>query len=112
MLIRHVVGALAEVMRFAPVQVEDVRLAVTEACTNVVRHAYRNRQGSLEVSAATGPGGLEVVVVDQGGGIQPRPAKSPGGLGIPLMAAVAAEFEIERSQPRGTRVRMTFAPGQ
>lgn len=111
-LVRHVVGALAEAMRFPAMHVEDIRLAVTEACTNVVRHAYGNGGGPLQVAASTGPGGLEVVVTDEGDGIQPRPMQSAGGLGIPLMAAVAAEFEIDRSRSRGTRVRMTFIAGQ
>ena len=52
-LVRHVVGALAEALHMPPGMVEDVRLAVTEACTNVVRHAYAGRDGALEVEVAS-----------------------------------------------------------
>src|SRR5829696_8393964 len=40
-VVRHVLGALADAVRLAPDLANDMRLAVTEACTNVVRHAYR-----------------------------------------------------------------------
>jgi anti-sigma regulatory factor (Ser/Thr protein kinase) len=106
-LIRHVVGALAEAAHLPVARVHDVRLAVTEACTNVVRHAYPDEPGRLELTAAVGPGGeLTVIVSDDGPGFRPRP---PGtGLGLPLMAAVAHEFEIDRTRERGTQVRMSF----
>lgn len=106
-LVRHVVGALAEAARMPTARVEDVRLAVTEACTNVVRHAYPDPPGRLELSATVTPQGeLTVVVSDDGQGIRPRP--SEGGLGLPLMAAVAHGFEIDSTRARGTRVRMSF----
>ena len=50
-VIRHVLGAFAEAMRLPDDLVEDLRLAVTEACTNVVRHAYPpNVRGPVEIS--------------------------------------------------------------
>ncbi len=107
MLVRHVTGALAEAIGLDPPTVEDVRLAVTEACTNVVRHAYSSGPGRLEVAAVTGDGGLVVMVADDGDGIRPRPFGGTPGLGLPLMAAVAHEFEIQQRR-RGTRVRMSF----
>jgi serine/threonine-protein kinase RsbW len=106
-LIRHVVGALAEAARMPTALVEDVRLAVTEACTNVVRHAYPSEPGELELTAAVGhDGGLTVTVSDDGEGIRPR--LPGGGLGLPLMAAVTQAFEIDRTRKRGTQVRMSF----
>src|SRR5919199_5329183 len=49
-VIRHMLGAFAETLRLPPDLVEDMRLAVTEACTNVVRHAYREDElGSIDV---------------------------------------------------------------
>jgi anti-sigma regulatory factor (Ser/Thr protein kinase) len=109
-LVRHVVGSLAEAARLSPRRVEDVRLAITEACTNVVRHAYPSEPGRLDVVAVAGADGeLTVVVSDEGAGIRPHPHPDGGGLGLPLMAAVAREFEIDRTPEHGTRVRMSFA---
>jgi anti-sigma regulatory factor (Ser/Thr protein kinase) len=110
-LVRHVVGALAEALHMPPGLVEDVRLAVTEACTNVVRHAYAGRDGALEVEVE--PGGadsLTVVVTDHGQGIKPNPSGQGPGLGLPLIAALASQFEIEHEPERGSRVSMCFRP--
>ena len=112
MLVRHVVGALAEATRFSPRAVEDIRLAVTEACTNVVRHAYSGDSGRIEVAAVTDDDGLVVMVIDDGAGIRPHVNGDGPGLGLPLMAAVAHQFEIDQSQARGTRVRMSFRSGE
>ena len=48
-VIRHVLGAFAEALRLPDDLVEDLRLAVTEACTNVVRHAYPPDQTALDI---------------------------------------------------------------
>jgi anti-sigma regulatory factor (Ser/Thr protein kinase) len=89
----------------------DMKMAVTEACTNVVVHAYDD-DGTLEVEMLTGEDGLTIVVRDQGTGIQPRPAEAgtPAlGLGLPLIAALSDAFELRGSAGAGTEVRMTFA---
>ena len=68
----------------------DVKLAVTEACTNCVVHAYPNGSGEnavFEVEADPGEDELLVIVRDYGRGISPN-TESPGlGLGLPLIAA-------------------------
>ena len=69
-----------------------VRLAVSEAATNAVVHAYRESDGQLQVHAHVAAGELVVVVADKGSGLAPRP-DSPGlGLGMPLMATVTSRF--------------------
>ena len=91
--------------------VGDVQLAVSEAATNAVVHAYRERDGHLHVRAHVEGMELIVVVVDTGSGLAPR-ADSPGlGLGMPLMASVTTRFQVV-SQGKGTEVQMAFAlPG-
>ena len=91
--------------------VGDVQLAVSEAATNAVVHAYRESEGHLHVRAHVEGMELIVVVVDTGSGIAPRP-DSPGlGLGMPLMASVTTRFQVV-SQGKGTEVHMAFAlPG-
>jgi serine/threonine-protein kinase RsbW len=108
-LIRRVIGTLAETMRMSLARVEDIKLAVTEACTNVVRHAYPTHPpGVLDVVAVAVGTSLTIVVTDEGGGFQPRADTGGPGLGLPLMAAIAREFEIDQDRAGGTRVRMSF----
>jgi serine/threonine-protein kinase RsbW/stage II sporulation protein AB (anti-sigma F factor) len=91
--------------------VGSVRLAVSEAATNAVVHAYRERAGELQVYAYVADSELVVVVRDTGLGLAPRP-DSPGlGLGMPLMASVTSSFRVV-SDGVGTEIHMAFAlPG-
>src|SRR3954447_26680642 len=69
-VIRHVLGAFAEALRLPDELVEDLRLAVTEACTNVVRHAYSPElPGPVEISIRPSAACVDVVVADYGRGI-------------------------------------------
>jgi len=111
-IVRHALGALGDVCTIDPQTLSDVRLAVTEACTNVVVHAYPDGQeGPMEVTATLMRDELRVVVRDAGGGFDPH-AESPGsGLGLPLIASLAESVEIE-GDGRGTEVRITFRMGE
>ena len=86
-------------------------LAVSEAITNAVLHAYREEQaGPMRVVACAEPDRLVVVVRDYGCGMSPHP-DSPGlGLGLSVIGRLAAELSIERPDDgTGTRLRMSFA---
>jgi serine/threonine-protein kinase RsbW len=88
----------------------DVRLAVTEAVTNVVVHSYRRdpAPGLIEIVVTYDVGELRIVVGDRGHGLVPR-HDSPGlGLGLGLMAEVSDRFEIRNREPSGTEVHMSF----
>jgi anti-sigma regulatory factor (Ser/Thr protein kinase) len=87
----------------------DVALAITEAATNAVLHAYRNGEaGNMRVVACARADGLVIVVRDYGCGMQPNP-DSPGlGLGLSVIGAVAHEVNIERPDDGGTRIRIHF----
>ncbi len=109
-IVRHAFGALGEAYALDTQTLSDIRLAVTEACTNVVVHAYPDGQeGPMEVLATMLGDELTVVVRDEGEGIGPRP-DSPGlGLGLPLIASLAENVQLGRDQEERTEVRMTFA---
>jgi anti-sigma regulatory factor (Ser/Thr protein kinase) len=109
-VVRHVLGALAEALDLPPARTDDMRLAVTEACTNVVRHAYGDGDGdgTIEVIARLKAGALEVTVADSGCGIGRSPDTTGPGLGLPLIAALADSFVIERSASAGSRLVMSF----
>jgi anti-sigma regulatory factor (Ser/Thr protein kinase) len=91
----------------------DIRLAVSEAATNAVLHAYRDRDpGQIRVDArVTDDGCLRIVVEDDGFGPLPRP-DSPGlGLGLPTIASVADAVELSAGKAAGAKLSMTFATG-
>jgi serine/threonine-protein kinase RsbW len=105
---RHAIGGFADVLDVADQTLADVKLAVTEACTNVVVHAYPNGEGPITLRATVDAGVLRVVVADEGRGILPR-ADSPGlGLGLPLIATLAESLELGTGDNEETEVRMTF----
>ena len=108
-VIRHVLGAFAEALQLPDPLIEDMRLAVTEACTNVVRHAYHDGEpGPIDVVIRPNGSKLELIVSDQGAGIGPSPDLAGPGLGLPLIAALADHVEIEHGTSRGSRLAMTF----
>jgi serine/threonine-protein kinase RsbW len=109
-IVRHAFGALGEAYALDTQTLSDIRLAVTEACTNVVVHAYPDgRDGPMEVLATLLGEELTVIVRDEGAGIGPRP-DSPGlGLGLPLIASLAESVQLGRDGDERTEVRMTFS---
>ncbi len=107
-VVRHAFGGLAEALDVPEQLLSDIKLAVTEACTNVVIHAYPDDEGLMEVQAAFGDDVLSVVVRDEGRGVVPR-ADSPGlGLGLPLIATLTESLELGTGDDDATEVRMTF----
>jgi serine/threonine-protein kinase RsbW len=107
-VVRHVLGAFAEALRLPPELVEDMRLAVTEACTNVVRHAYDGEPGPIDVVIRSDGGRLDLVVSDRGRGLDPSADVSGPGLGLPLIAALADSVDLQELPIRGSRLAMSF----
>jgi anti-sigma regulatory factor (Ser/Thr protein kinase) len=109
-VIRHVLGAFAEALRMPDALVQDLRLAVTEACTNVVRHAYPlDEPGPVEVSIQPSDELVSVVVSDRGRGLGTSADTTGPGFGLPLIAAIADRLEVRPAPGGGSRVVMTFA---
>ncbi|HEY3051176.1 MAG TPA: ATP-binding protein [Gaiellaceae bacterium] len=107
--------ALSGLSGFRPLSEEalgDMKLAVTEACTNSVRHGYRNGEGIVEVVYELQPDRLVVEVVDDGPGFDAAGDRSmetilaEGGLGIAIIKAVSDEFEAgKQADGHGSRLR-------
>jgi serine/threonine-protein kinase RsbW len=111
-VVRQALAGLADALAFDAAVLSDMKMAVTEACTNVVVHAYDEEPGELEVSMVAGVDDLTIIVRDHGTGIAPKPARTEPpalGLGLPLIAALSDAFELRGSAGHGTEVRMTFA---
>ena len=89
-------------------QLAAVALAVSEALTNAVVHAYPDRPGEIRVSAWAASGEFVVVIADDGDGLQAHTG-SPGlGVGLRLIATLSDEFEILQPVSGGTEVQMRF----
>jgi serine/threonine-protein kinase RsbW len=113
--------ALAGLARSVPLddeQLADLKLAVTEACGNAVRHAYDGDDGSVAVAFVISSNSLEMIVEDRGSGIgmldddalerasEPEPLE--GGMGMAIIRAIVDEVEVQDgADGRGTVVRMT-----
>ncbi|CAA9489863.1 MAG: hypothetical protein AVDCRST_MAG85-1162 [uncultured Solirubrobacteraceae bacterium] len=92
--------------------VTRIALAVSEAASNSVLHAFPTTPGRMRVLVSEGAhdGDIEVRVSDDGIGLTPRP-DSPGlGLGLGLIAEVADDLTISRLPRAGTEIVMRFAP--
>jgi serine/threonine-protein kinase RsbW len=92
----------------------DLKLALTEACTNSVRHAYADGTGSVDILYELHPDRLVVEVSDDGAGFEPPAAPSDaldaeelteGGLGIAIIEALADELEIRERAQGGSSLR-------
>lgn len=107
-VVRHVMGAFGESCELSDARMADVRLAVTEACTNVVRHAYDRAGGVMDVLIQPSSAGLEVTVSDTGRGIEPSGDRSGPGFGLPMLATLTDSLEVDRESGPGSRVVMRF----
>ncbi len=92
-----------------PGRLADLLLAVSEAVTNAVLHAYRDRApGGVRLELRREGDEVRVTVADEGAGMRPRP-DSPGlGLGLPLIARLSASLEVATGETGGTRLCMSF----
>ena len=112
-LARLALSGLADIVTLPDELLADLKLALTEAVSNSVRHAYAGGAGFVSVAYELGGNALAVEVVDDGKGFDPdRPPAlegeelTEGGLGIAIIRTIADEFELH-SQPgsRGSRLR-------
>ena len=110
---RTVVGDAAAHIAVEQRIVDEIRLCVSEAVTNSVRHAYGADGGTVQVVVTKVDDELIVVVCDQGAGFgsSTRVQDEPGGLGLGIIDALTSRHAISSSADLGTEIRMTFALG-
>jgi serine/threonine-protein kinase RsbW len=110
-LVRGVLAGVAELIGLDPELLDDLKTAVSEACNNVVMHAYDGETGPLGVRIYIDPEAIEVVVEDQGSGLPPlAPAdETIRGVGLSVIRALAEQAEFRAIPQGGTEVRMSFA---
>lgn len=110
-LCRLALAGIGRIRELDPEFVGDLKLALTEACTNSIRHAYAERIGHVEVRFALGEQRVMIEVVDQGVGFDSQQAvaldsEPEGGLGIAIIRALVDELTIG-SDTEGSHIRFT-----
>jgi len=113
-LCRLALTGIARVRSLSDELLADLKLALTEAASNSVRHAYgEGRAGVVQISYELLPDRLVIEVTDEGAGFDPAAPQGPpeelseGGLGIAIIRAIADEVEIG-TQPGGKGSRLRF----
>jgi serine/threonine-protein kinase RsbW len=112
LLVREALSGMAETVGVDAVDLNDIRTAVTEACNNVVLHAYEGEEGPLQMEVFLTASAVEVVVRDHGTGIKPHirsDEEAALGIGLSIIQALAPRVEFKDVAGGGTEVRMEFA---
>lgn len=120
-LVREVLTGVAEAVQIATSDLNDIRTAVTEACNNVVLHAYRGAPGPMEVEVCLALDSVSATVRDRGTGIEPPAPEDEqnsaelleeeypsAGIGLHVIETLAGEVKFEDTPGGGTEVRMRF----
>lgn len=108
-LVRQVLVAFADAVAVDEELLGDIETAVSEACNNVVLHAYDARPGPMIVSLEATQTMIEACVEDRGGGFRKTSPTPPSiGIGLPVISALADHAEFRSIDGSGTHVRMRF----
>ncbi|MGN6188434.1 MAG: ATP-binding protein [Conexibacter sp.] len=110
-LVRQALAGMTDELGVEPARAADMKIALTEACTNVVVHAYGDDPGPLEVTMAVEHRRLVLGVRDRGSGLHPLPSRdesAPLGFGLALIASLSDEVGLVGGR-HGTEVRIAFA---
>ncbi len=111
-IVRRALSGVVDVLDLGDDRLLDINAAVSEACNNVVVHAYEGMEGLMDVYLCIQPSELEVIVSDDGVGIRPNvpePDLEVQGLGLSLIHALTDRVEFLGGMGEGTKVRMSFA---
>ena len=110
-LCRLALAGISQLRDISDETLHDLKLALTEACTNSVRHAYEaGSEGSVQIVYEIGDEDISIEVIDEGDGFVLDEASetdhlSESGLGIAIIRSLADEVEIEPAEGRGSRLR-------
>jgi serine/threonine-protein kinase RsbW len=111
LVVRQALTGVADSLALDAIESNDINTVVTEACNNVVLHAYGGEEGPLEVDVYALPDAIAVVVRDRGSGMPPHvqeDEENPSGMGLPIMRALSRHLESTSLAGGGTEVRMEF----
>jgi serine/threonine-protein kinase RsbW len=108
-LVRSALSALGQATGLDAELLTDLKTAISEACNNVVIHAYGDEVGPMTVTLEVTDASVRAIVRDYGSGIT-HIGSTPGhmGLGLGVMSALSTRFEVNTLHD-GTEVRMVFS---
>lgn len=118
-VVRLAASGIANRLNFNHEEIEDIKIAVSEACTNAVQYAYPGKIGEVDIVFVVDKEKLEVIVRDNGRGFDIE-KKVPGvkeeepgmpekvglGLGITFMKSLMDEVEYDTGIGKGTTVKL------
>lgn len=113
-LARLALAGLSRAVKIDPETLADLKLAVTEACANAVRHAYGDSEGQVTVRYSVDGDRLAIVVEDDGEGFEPQQVDDwvpeeldETGMGLSIIRAVVDDLVLGPGEDgRGTRLRL------
>ena len=108
-IVRGMLGGVAEPLAMDAELLDDLKTAVSEACNNVVLHAYEGEPGPMEVQLFFDHGRVRVVVQDTGVGMPLAAVDRDEGIGFSVIRALTDQFTVISNAEEGTRVQMDFS---
>jgi anti-sigma regulatory factor (Ser/Thr protein kinase) len=110
-LVRAMLAGVAEQLEFETDLLDELNTTVSEACNNVVQHAYADGVGPLMVDLDADDECVQVTIRDHGIGLEPDESwlEDRAGVGLPLMSALADRYEVRAHPDGGTEVRLAFS---
>jgi anti-sigma regulatory factor (Ser/Thr protein kinase) len=109
---RHAIAECAAEAGANDEQLAAIRLASSEALTNVVQYAYRARTGHIYVTARAAGGEFWVLISDNGRGIHAGADSEGLGLGLALISQLADGLSVVQRSTGGTELRLRFVLGR
>jgi len=114
-MMRAALSQVCEVAGFSSSDTNKIVLAVDEACTNIIRHAYKNKTNKpIIITCTIRRSKLEIVIIDHGSPvdvkkIKPRKLEDlrPGGLGVYLMTTVMDKVKFYNGTDKGNKLIMS-----
>ena len=118
-MVRDVTVRMAGMAGIGETKVEEIRIAVDEACSNVIKHAYRgDTTKRIVVKFRNSPEGFEVVIEDDGIKADPSAIRGrdlddlkPGGLGVHFIRRTFDSVSFDPEKKQGNRLRLLIHPG-
>jgi len=106
---RHALAGAAASLDIPDEQLDDLKLLLSEACSNAIVHGYEGREGgTIEVEFRTPPGEVEVTVNDRGSGFPGGRVPDELGLGLSLLQRLSSRYRIDPAR-HGGGAAVTFA---
>ncbi|MCT4605898.1 MAG: ATP-binding protein [Marinisporobacter sp.] len=112
-VIRLTASAIASRMEFDIEEIEDIKVAIAEACTNAIEHGLCYNNNNFQIDFLVDHEKLVIEVIDQGYGFKSSEVQEPdltnpkeGGLGIFIIKSLMDEVEIISDLGKGTIMKM------